>query len=81
MSSPVVVQGTAVANPATTATAVPSGNAANLENNQQQPASTGCNDPVFAILFYGNLAAIFAVAALYGPAALDGTTSDVDYSG
>jgi hypothetical protein len=84
MSNPVVVQGTAVPNPASTATtAVPSGNATyNMEQNQQ-PASTGCNDPIFAILFYGNLAAILAVAALYGPSAFETTTGagGGDYSG
>ena len=60
MSSPVVVQGTVVNAPqATAGTQVEAGNA------EHQPKKTGCNDPIFAILFYGNLAAIFAVAAIY----------------
>lgn len=87
MSSPVVVQGTPVEVPATQATGGGAGAtnvaAGNQENDQQQPKSTGCNDPIFAFLFYGNLAAIFAVSAIYGPGAFDTTTSnsDFDYTG
>jgi hypothetical protein len=77
MSSPVVVQGTVVNAPPMSGTQVEAG------NHEHQPKKTGCNDPIFAFLFYGNLAAIFAVAAIYGPSAFDTTTSnsDFDYTG
>ena len=79
MSSPVVVQGTVV-NAPTTGTA---GTQVEAGNAEHQPKATGCNDPIFAILFYGNLAAIFAVAAIYGPGAFDSATSNssFDYTG
>lgn len=65
-----------------TATAVP------LEE-QPKHQETKCRDPIFAILFYGNVAAIAAVAGIYGPDALssttttnsNGTSSTTDYSG
>ena len=81
MSSPVVVQGTVVNAPTTGGTGGTQVEAGNTE--QHQPKKTGCNDPIFAFLFYGNLAAIFAVAAIYGPAAFDSTTSNTsfDYTG
>jgi hypothetical protein len=79
MSTPVVVQGTPVAAPAQQQHQY-NGAATGTEH---QPAKTGCNDPVFALLFYVNLAAIFAVAAIYGPGSFDSSTSNsgFDYSG
>ena len=80
MSTPVVVQGTAVAAPAQQQHHVGGGGATETEH---QPAKTGCNDPIFALLFYGNLGAILAVAAIYGPGSFDTSTSNssFDYSG
>mmetsp|Transcript_16458 Transcript_16458/g.30592 ORF Transcript_16458/g.30592 Transcript_16458/m.30592 type:complete len:474 (+) Transcript_16458:122-1543(+) len=79
MSSPVIVQGTAVQSPA--AQAAPHHGDGNQDD--QQPPKTGCNDPIFAILFYGNLAAICYTAVAYGPAAFDSTvnSNSEDYSG
>ena len=34
-------------------------------SSEQQPRKTGCNDPLFALLFYIDVAAIFAVAFIY----------------
>lgn len=84
MSTPVVVQGKPVGNPAAVSAAAPSYPQANtavaVDNNNnnsiEQPhggekAETRCNDPIFALLFYACIAAIVVVAVLYGPAALD----------
>lgn len=88
MAGPVIVQGTAVASPATAA-AEPGGHhghhgtggtGVQAGDHQHPPAKTGCNDPIFALLFYGNVAAIVAVAVVYGPAAFDGS-SGYDYTG
>jgi hypothetical protein len=78
MSTPVVVQGTAVTAPAQHA-----GGGVATETEQHQPSKTGCNDPIFAILFYCNLGAILAVAVIYGPGSFDTSTSNsgFDYSG
>lgn len=79
MSSPVVVQGTAVQQPAFGSSPQPvsveQGN-----SGDHQPAKSGCNDPIFAILLYCNVAAIFAVAIIYGPAAVS-DTSEFTYEG
>lgn len=73
MSDPVVVQGTAVSPPDV-----------DVETQQQQmqgggenpdPPKTGCNDPIFAILFYVNVIAILVVCAVYGPGLFDGTAN------
>ncbi|KAG7353782.1 plasma-membrane choline transporter family protein [Nitzschia inconspicua] len=79
MSSPVVVQGTAVA-PPTQQQQQPHTGATETEH---QPAKTGCNDPIFALLFYCNLGAIVAVAILYGPGTFDTATnnSGTDFTG
>lgn len=76
MSSPVVIQGTAVSAPA-------GGGGGATDTEHRQPAKTGCNDPIFALLFYCNLGAIFAVAAIYGPGSFDSITNNTgaDYSG
>lgn len=78
MTTPVVVQGTAVSAPAQ-----PSGGGGTETDQQHQPAKTGCNDPIFALLFYGNVGAILAVAAVYGPGSFSESTSNsgFDYSG
>ena len=81
MSTPVVVQGTAVAAPAQQQQEPYGGGGAT--ETEHEPAKTGCNDPIFALLFYGNLGAILAVAAIYGPGSFDSSTSNsgFDYSG
>lgn len=70
MAPPVVVQGTAVARPPEPVTHG-GGTGTNVEH---QPSKTGCNDPIFALLLYGNVAAIVAVAVVYGPASFDGSS-------
>lgn len=75
MSTPVVVQGTAVSAPV--ATGSPYGDTAEVTTTPNRtPAKTGCNDPIFALLFYGNVAAMFIVAFIYGGAALNGASSE-----
>jgi len=64
MSTPVVVQGTAVP-PANnyggaTATETPQG------QEEEEPSKTGCKDPIFAVLFYLNIIAIVVVFITYG---------------
>jgi hypothetical protein len=83
MSAPVVIQGTPVGSPhAVSAYAsnhhhhhqnqnqnqnqTPSGN-----SEHEEKKTSGCRDPIFVFLFYGNLAAMIAVAAIYGPSAFD----------
>lgn len=61
MGAPVVVQGTAV--PAVPAQVY--GDTAETGVTTPTPAKTGCNDPIFALLFYGNVAAQVAVAMVY----------------
>jgi len=72
MSSPVVVQGTKVQQPFGS-----SPNPVSVEqgNSEHQPAQSGCKDPLFALLFYINVAAIAAVAIIYGPEAFAETTN------
>ncbi len=80
MSTPVVIQGTAVHQPAamTGLSAAPNHNN-NYNNNQQQQhngarddkVESSCNDPIFAVLFYVALIAIIGVAATYGADALE----------
>mmetsp|Transcript_16490 Transcript_16490/g.41371 ORF Transcript_16490/g.41371 Transcript_16490/m.41371 type:complete len:467 (-) Transcript_16490:1309-2709(-) len=70
MSAPVVVQGTAV-----TAAPIPAqvyGDTAETGVTTPTPAKTGCNDPIFALLFYGNVAAQVVVALVYGRDAVVG---------
>mmetsp|Transcript_4832 Transcript_4832/g.12426 ORF Transcript_4832/g.12426 Transcript_4832/m.12426 type:complete len:468 (+) Transcript_4832:198-1601(+) len=68
MNYPVVVQGTAVQQ--VTELPVPAGGPTEVS---ERPASkTGCQDPIFAVLFYINIAAIVAVAAMYGGDILTG---------
>ena len=78
MSTPVVVKGTQVrvgdplANPAPNpyGGGVQYGAEVTQGNQEQGPKKTGCNDPIFALLFYGNVAAIAIVAVMYGRAAM-----------
>jgi hypothetical protein len=70
MSSPVVIQGTAVQQPALGSSTEPMG-VEQGAGGDHQPAKGGCKDPIFAILFYVNVAAIVATAVIYGPAAFD----------
>lgn len=75
MSTPVVVQGVAVSAPTTGG--APYGDTAEVTTTPNPtPSKTGCNDPIFALLFYGNVAAMVVVAAMYGSAALSGGSSD-----
>lgn len=83
----VVVQGTAVRDPyvssaapaSTLSPAVTYGGAMEVSSGGQQPKKTGCNDPLFALLFYIDVAAIFAVAFIYGGDVLSAVgAGDVD---
>ena len=83
MNAPVVVQGTAVqvVSPAAPTATVPSGDAVGMTN--ESSSKTGCRDPIFAILFYCNIAAIIAVVALYSGAMtedVDGNELETDYA-
>jgi hypothetical protein len=40
-------------------------------SNEEAKGGSGCKDPIFGFLFYGNLAAMIAVAVIYGPSAFD----------
>lgn len=75
MNTPVVVTGTAVAPPSQYNTGVPTGGTEVSQTNES--SKTGCKDPIFAILFYVNVAAIIAVVAIYsgGIGDLNGSTS------
>ena len=75
MSSPVVVQGTAVQPTTTTTTSfgVSSGN--NDTTIGQQPKQTSCNDPIFVLLFLIAVLGIGATASIFAPGALTGDTS------
>mmetsp|Transcript_8101 Transcript_8101/g.20087 ORF Transcript_8101/g.20087 Transcript_8101/m.20087 type:complete len:465 (+) Transcript_8101:173-1567(+) len=66
MGEPVVVQGTVIAAPAV------SYGGATETTTDRQPAKTGCKDPIFAVLFYINVIAMFAVVGAYGVEAMDG---------
>lgn len=81
MSTPVVIQGTAVPNPSAKPTAPPADysygvEATPLDRNDRQ--ETSCNDPLFAVLFYACVAGIFAVAALKAPDAFSDINTDTD---
>lgn len=93
MAAPVVVQGTPVnQNQAFGITGLENSrppvahsnnaNNGNSSADRSDKVETSCNDPIFAVLFYLTLAAIVAVAALYGPDALSSTSgnSDADYT-
>ena len=79
MSTPVVVQGTAVSAPQQTQQVAFGGETLETE---QTPTKTGCKDPIFALLFYGNVAAIIAVCGIYGTGAIEGSsgTDSSEYS-
>lgn len=74
MATPVVVQGTAVAAPYPTQSNVGFGGPVEVSGPgaTQEPAKTGCKDPLFALLFYLNVGAIAAVAVIYGLDAISG---------
>mmetsp|Transcript_26589 Transcript_26589/g.73136 ORF Transcript_26589/g.73136 Transcript_26589/m.73136 type:complete len:100 (-) Transcript_26589:4186-4485(-) len=74
MGEPVVVQGTVIAAPAV------SYGGATETTTDRQPAKTGCKDPIFAVLFYINVIAMFAVVGVYGVSAMDGVDAS-NYSG
>lgn len=75
MGNPVVVvQGTAVALPPRNDGGVQSHSA-----DETQSSKTGCNDPLFAVLFYLNVSAIGVVTWMYGSDAMGGD-SESDYS-
>jgi len=93
MSEPVrVVQGTVVGSPyegtstaAAAASPAPAATATEFTGKGEKQ-ETKCRDPFFAILLYGNVAAIAAVAGVYGPDALAGNTAEPgqdsnDYTG
>ena len=65
MSTPIVVQGSAVASPFQHSSA-PSGSASpdTFTKGEKQPAS--CRDPIFAALLWMNVIAVAAVVGIYG---------------
>ena len=75
MSAPVVVQGTAVANPEFSSGPPPTD-----YNDRGEKQETKCRDPLFAALFYVTLIAIIAVAFARGPDAVSGGDEDADYT-
>jgi hypothetical protein len=79
MGNPVIVQGTTV--PVTMVPEPTYGNAAatDVTTESHQPSKTGCKDPIFAFLFYADVAAIAAVAATLGKGALESSDTDIDY--
>lgn len=88
MSTPVVVQGTAVSAPHSTGaqnnnhggggTHISPG----TDDHPSDPPKTSCNDVVWAFLLYANVAAIAAVAVIYGPGSFSETDdSGFDYTG
>lgn len=89
MGAPVVVQGTAVtASPydhSTQPTTQPTTAAPRDPETTGEKQETKCRDPIFAILLYGNLAAIIAVAGVYGTSAfteaVTDSTSGYNYNG
>ena len=81
MSTPVVVQGTAVQPPAFGSSPQPNyNNGSSPASIEHEPAKGGCKDPLFAILFYINVAAIVAVAVVYGPNAFS-DSAEFSYNG
>lgn len=93
MSTPVVVQGTPVSPPqqdygsqdygdnnyggGDTGTGVTT----SMETDQQPEAkTTGCKDPIFAVLFYLNVIAILVVCATYGRDALNSSDAGINYT-
>lgn len=74
---PVVIQGTAVSAPQQTP--VSYGGADVQQTNNNQPPKTGCNDPIFGILFYINVAAIIVVVAIYGIPAMESSENYQTY--
>lgn len=90
MSTPIVVQGTRVANPQssyapqnTYATSGPTDQSSTW-NGKGVKQETKCRDPIFAVLFYICVAGIVAVAATKGPDAMDtggSTENEYEYSG
>ena len=70
-----IVQGTAVAAPAVPV-ASPTFNEATQISQEPSNKKTGCNDPIFALLFYGNIAAIVVVFIMYGKQAMSGDAAD-----
>lgn len=84
MSTPVVVQGTPVAQPSAFQTSAPATIQDPVSNqDRESKVETKCNDPIFAVLFYITAIAIAVVAFMYGPEALSASTSSsgIDYSG
>ncbi|GAX15263.1 hypothetical protein FisN_1Hh700 [Fistulifera solaris] len=80
MSTPVVVQGTPVANPHVQG----AGFATSITTPQAgQKQAARCNDPIFALLFYVTVIAMVAVSVIYGPSAMesDENGESYDYSG
>lgn len=75
--APVVIQGTAVSAPQQTP--VSYGGADVQQTSNQQPSKTGCNDPIFGILFYINIAAIIGVVAVYGIPAMESSQNYQTY--
>jgi len=59
MSTPVVVQGTAVSPPQNSVGETDT-------EQEQEPSKTGCKDIFFAVLFYANIIAIVTVCITYG---------------
>jgi len=85
MGEPVVVQGTAISqpyNPYEHKTAAPASQPAapvsSASAGEQQPAK--CRDPIFALILLGNVAAIAAVAGIYGTTAFDQTVNNGGYN-
>lgn len=84
MSTPVVVQGTPVSPPLNnnygdggTGTGVTE----SMETEQQEPPkTTGCQDPIFAVLFYLNVIAILVVCGTYGREALNSSDTGMNYT-
>jgi hypothetical protein len=88
MSSPVVIRGTPVSNPhQATTTMTNQAHGLGSRVPEQPPtgerSSSGCKDPIFAVLWYICILAIVAVAVVYGPKALKtgSNNSNVNYSG
>jgi hypothetical protein len=88
MTNPVVVQGTPVSNPnannSNAYAASPSSAVQTNNNNGSSPhggekQETRCNDPIFALLFYGCVIAIVVVAATKGASALQSSQSSVNF--
>mmetsp|Transcript_24107 Transcript_24107/g.43408 ORF Transcript_24107/g.43408 Transcript_24107/m.43408 type:complete len:282 (+) Transcript_24107:129-974(+) len=87
-STPVVVQGTAVASPYdhnTTTTSQQQRQSSSPAGGTGEKQPTSCRDPIFALLLYANVASIVAVAGIYGTAAfgeaIDDSTSGYNYEG